>query len=585
MTVAGDLADWTSSPNTCELVRRAARRRPDRPALLDGGTVVTYGELDRRAESLSRRLVDQGAGPGSFIAVALPRSADHVIATLAVWKAGGVCVPVAADLPAAHVAEMLLTAAVSLSVGPGLVLSEIAPPAEGRRSVELPTASDGEDGSVAYVYFTSGSTGRPKAVALTHAGIANEAQWSQKAFSLSEHDRSTWLASPGFAISRWELWTPLTVGASVVISEENVVRDAAELRDWLVSVGATWSIIVTGLAERLFGVDWPASCPLRLLVAGGDQLRLWPEALPFDVVNSYGVTEASSVRLAARLDPAERSGRLPSVGQPISNTYAYLLNDELTPVPDGEVGELFIGGYGLARGYLGDPEQTRERFLPDPFRGGGRRMYRTGDLVRRGESGDIEFTGRRNNDPKVGGVRVDPAAVESALLTCPGVTDAAAVVRAQGPDRARLVGYLVSEDRAQLEPDSIIDGLARLLPRQMVPTELVWLPSMPLLPSGKVARGQLPPPSAQNVLRGRRASAGNEAEAHVIAVFQEVLGRADVSANDDFFGLGGDSLGVARVRQALLDRHGIDVAFTDIFRRRTPHRISVAVQSAGKETT
>ncbi|MGP3939709.1 non-ribosomal peptide synthetase [Streptomyces sp. 6N106] len=583
MTAAADPPGHGRPAHTHDLVRDAARRWPDRPALIEGDTVLTHRQLDRRAEDLARALVARGAGGDMTIGVGVPRSAEHVIAALAVWKAGGVYVPLATDLPPARIADMLGVAGVRLTVGPGLTISEVADPPVDPPLAGLPPAPEGEDGAVACVYFTSGSTGRPKAVALTHAGIVNEALWSHDAFSIRPEDRSGWLASPGFAISRWELWTPLTAGAAIAVSEEGAVREPGALRDWLLDQGVTWSIVVTGLAERLFGVPWPADCPLRLLVTGGEQLRVWPRGLPFEVVNSYGVTEASSVRLAARLDSFEGSTEgLPSVGRPIRGTRVHVLDDALAPVPDGEVGELFIGGVGLARGYLGDPEQTARRFVPDPFHGGGRRLYRTGDLVRVDEKGRVEFVRRLNDDPKVNGVRVDLAAVEAALLASPGVTGAAAAIRVHDGERPRLVGYLVVDDDRSAA-DEVIDAVARRLPPQMVPGVLVRLSSLPLLSSGKVDRGRLPEPTADIVFRGRPATARDETEQQVIDVFREVLGRADIGAHDDFFGLGGDSMGVARVRQSLLERHGIDVPYTLIFRQRTPRRICTAASDGGEE--
>ncbi|MER8160338.1 non-ribosomal peptide synthetase [Streptomyces sp. NPDC094472] len=583
MTAAADAPGHSRPARTHDLVRDAALRWPDRPALIEGDTVLSYRQLDRRAEDLAQALVARGAARDMTIGVGAPRSAEHVIAALAVWKAGGVCVPLATDLPPARIADMLRIAGVRLTVGPGLTISEVADPPVDQPIAGLPPAPESEDGAVACVYFTSGSTGSPKAVALTHAGIVNEALWSHDAFSIRPEDRSSWLASPGFAISRWELWTPLTAGAAIAVSEEGPVREPGALRDWLLDQGVTWSIVVTGLAEQLFGVPWPAVCPLRLLVTGGEQLRVWPRGLPFEVVNSYGVTEASSVRLAARLGPFEGStGRLPSVGRPIRGTRVHVLDDALTPVPDGEVGELFIGGVGLARGYLGDPEQTARRFVPDPFHGGGRRLYRTGDLVRVDEKGRVEFVRRLNDDPKVGGVRVDLAAVEAALLAAPGVTGAAASIRVHEGERPRLVGYLVTDDDRPA-PDEVIDAVARRLPPQMVPGVLVRLTSLPLLSSGKVDRGRLPEPTADIVFRGRRGVARDETEQQVIDIFRDVLGRADIGAHDDFFGLGGDSMGVARVRQSLLERLGIDVPYTLIFRQRTPRRICTAASDGGEE--
>jgi amino acid adenylation domain-containing protein len=566
----------TPCPDIATLVGEVAARRPHAPALIGGGVRLSFAELDRRADALAVRLTAAGVGTETPVAVHLPRSVDHVVATLAIWKAHGVCVPIDPALPRLRADTLRAVAGCGIEITGGLDIRTVpgAPePAATRAALGSdPPADDGD--RLAYIFFTSGSTGRPKGVAVPHAGIVNEARWTAEAFRLGPQDRGSWLAAPGFAISRWELWSSLVAGVAVAVAEPALEWDPAAVRQWLVDSGVTWTILVTGLGEQLLRRPWPAGTGLRLLVVGGEQLRVWPPETPFEVVNSYGVTEASSVRLVAWLSgPARRRDGVPPIGRPIANTEVYVLDENRRPVPPGEVGELCLGGTGLARGYVGDPERTAAAFPPDPFRPDGARMYRTGDLVRADPDGTVHYVRRAGADVKIDGVRVDVGEIESVLLAHPAVAAAAVAVR-EAPGGSRLVAYLTARPGDELSARDLRGFLAERLPRALVPTTLVRLAELPLLPSGKVDRPRLPEPGAGDVLTERFVAPWDDAERAVADAFAAVVGCDRVGAYDDFFALGGDSLGLARVSADLAEHGWTPPPTAALFESRTPASIA-----------
>ncbi|WP_320775602.1 AMP-binding protein [Streptomyces sp. CRN 30] len=548
-----------------ELVGRVCARWPDRPALSgpDGG--LDFAELDRRATALAARLRPYAAG-GHRVAVRMPRSVEQVVTVLACWKAGGVAVPVDPSLPRLRADSVIGTSGCRAVADPGGRIEELdGGPAEG-----LP--------GLAYVFFTSGSSGEPKAVGMPHSGIVNEARWTAGAFRLTGRDRGSWLTSPGFALSRWELWSTLAAGASVRVAPEGTEWSAGSVRDWLLDQRVDWSIVVTSLGERLFGLRWPATGALRLLVTGGEQLRTWPRDLPFDVVNSYGVTETTGVRSVAWLPRTPPPSGLPSFGTPIARTRLHVLDDGLSPVEPGTPGELYVAGFGLAHGYLGRAALTAERFVPDPFDGSGGRMYRTGDLVRLGPDGHLQWLARRDAEMKIDGARVDASEVEAAVLGHPAVAATAASMWRDDSGRARLVCHVVVREGAEVFPHELRSRLAERLPRAMVPTVYLRAERLPLLPSGKLDRARLPAPGPGNRLAEGSPRALDATERAVVRAFTEVLdGDTAVAGHDDFLALGGDSQALTRVRAILLRGFGVALPMRVLFERRTPVAIAAAI--------
>ncbi|MFJ3671352.1 AMP-binding protein [Streptomyces sp. NPDC090106] len=554
-----------------DLVALAGARHPGRPALSGADGDLDFAGLERRATDLARRLRPDGSG-GHVVAVRMPRSVEQVVTVLACWKAGAVCVPVDPALPRLRAERMMETARCDLLAGPGGHVESLG----GRQA--------GTDTGLAYVFFTSGSTGTPKAVGSPHSGIVNEARWTARAFGLGGLGRGSWLSSPGFALSRWELWSSLAAGVCVRVAPEGTEWDAGTTRDWLVEQEVGWSVVVTSLGERLFGLRWPSTGALRLLVTGGEQLRAWPRGLPFDVVNSYGVTETTGVRAVARLPRTPPPSGLPTCGTPIAHTRLYVLDDRLGQVAPGAEGELYVGGAGLAHGYLGRPGLTAERFLPDPFAGGGGRMYRTGDLVRTDPDGNLVPLGRRDRETKIDGVRVDVTEVEAVALAHPSVAAAAVSVWRDASGRARLVCHVVAHAGGEVVPHVLRSHLALRLPSAMVPTAYLRATALPLLPSGKLDRARLPAPTPANRLPEQGERALDATEREVAGAFGTVLGTGrPVGGHDDFLALGGDSLGLSRVRALLLRRFDVSLPMRLLFEKRTPIAIAAALRDGGPD--
>ncbi|MFL6237667.1 MAG: amino acid adenylation domain-containing protein, partial [Thermoanaerobaculia bacterium] len=487
-----------------------AQAAPDALAVAAVDTRLSYGELNARANRLARHLRSLGVDAETPVAICLERSADLVTAALAVLKAGAAYLPLDPGSPAERLAWVLADASarVVISRAPlGLDgVEQVDPEANRERlavhaATDLGTAVDGAQ--LAYVIYTSGSTGRPKGVAVSHAALANLIDWHRHAYGLTPADRGSLLASPAFDASVWEVWPYLASGASLHVPDADTAASPQALVSWLAAAGVTVGFLATPLAEAALIEPWPAGARLRSLLTGGDRLRRGPAAgLPFPLINHYGPTENAVVATAGEVAAGDSA---PPIGRPIDGVRAHLLDAALQPVPVGVPGELCLGGAGLARGYLGRPDLTAERFVPDPLGAAtGARLYRTGDLVRWRRDGTLEFLGRFDHQVKIRGFRIELGEIETVLAAVPGVCQAVVVVRSDGADRSvgsaehRLVAYVTGEATAA----ELRDFLAARLPAYMVPAAIVPLESLPLTPQGKIDRRALPEPPAETAATG-----------------------------------------------------------------------------------
>ena len=433
-----------------ELFARQAAHTPDAPALVEGTRRLTYSDLDAASARLASRLRREGVGRGSRVAVLADRSLEQVTAILGVARAGAAYVPLDPGNPDRRIASLLERSGARVVIAPSALAARarraggivIEPEAEETTDAgpggPFPAGSPAD---LAYVIFTSGSTGEPNGVEVSHASLSNLVAWHRDAFGVTGTDRATLVAGVGFDASVWELWPALASGACLLIPDDSTRLDPKALRDWIVAERVTIAFLPTPLAELVLALDWPP-CVLRTLLTGGDRLHAIRTArLPFRVVNNYGPTEATVVATSGEADAGASLG-VPTIGRPIANTRAYVLDPGLRPVPIGVSGELWIGGHGVARGYAGRPQLTAERFLPDPFAGEpAARMYRTGDRVRLLADGRFEFSGRVDAQVKVRGHRIEPGEVEAVLARHPGV-EAAAVVAREENGEMRLVAYV-----------------------------------------------------------------------------------------------------------------------------------------------
>jgi amino acid adenylation domain-containing protein len=573
-----------------ERVREVARARPASLAVAERVQSLTYGALDARANALAHRLRALGVGPGVRVGLCHERSAVSVVGALATLKASGAYVGLDPAYPDSRLENMLRDAAVpvlltqrSMMQRLGSVCAEVIDldvdpaPTDACREPpdDLATVDD-----AAYVIYTSGSTGEPKGVQVSHGNLVSLVDWHRRAFTVGPADRASALASPAFDASVWELWPSLTVGASLHIPESKTAAVPDLLRDWLVATGITISFVPTPLAEALLDLQWPADVALRLILTGGDLLHRRPApGTPFALVNNYGVAEATVVSTSGLVAPDTGAGGVSSIGRPIAGTQLYVLDADGRPIRAGEAGELYIGGRGVAIGYLNRPGLTAERFRPDPFDSEpGARMYRTGDLVRFTPEGECQFLGRLDNQVQVRGQRVELDEVVAALTSHPAVGRCVVVAREKEPGNLQLVAYVVPSDRHVPGRQELRDHLSSRLPAYMVPTAFVVLEALPLTRNGKVDHEALPAPK-RGVSEGGVIGA-TPTEAALAEIFAELLDIDGFDRHDNFFELGGHSLIGAQLIARIDEHFGVDVILLEIFDNPTLAEMAEIVDDA-----
>jgi amino acid adenylation domain-containing protein/non-ribosomal peptide synthase protein (TIGR01720 family) len=569
-------------PQEClpDLFEAQVARSPQAPAVAVDGVELSYEELNRRANRLAHHLRSLGVGPEDLVGLLLRRSAELVVAVLAVAKAGAAYLPLDPDYPAERIRYMCTDAA------PVRVLTVSGTPQQVPVPCVVLDASDTLTALAqqpvgdpprqlspehsAYLIYTSGTTGTPKGVVVPHRGAVNLLRWMRDAFGLTAADRGLQKTPISFDPSVPELWWPLMVGATLVVARPDGHTDPAYLaetiiRERITTIDLVPSMLATLLPE-LAVTGWGG---LRQVICGGEQLpvelvRRWLQTIGVPLRNTYGTAETSVDATCWECRDEVDAGSVP-VGLPIDRTQVHLLDGFLRPVPPGVPGELYIAGVGVARGYANRPGLTAQRFVACPFGPPGQRMYRTGDLARRRPDGVLEFIGRTDDQVQLRGQRIEPAEVEAAISRRPGVAASAVVVREDRPGDPRLVGYLVPQQgRAAPDPVALRAQLALELPERMVPSALVVLERLPLTPNGKVDRAALPAPEHRST--GRRPRTATEET--LCRLFGEVLGVPEVGVDDGFFALGGDSI-MSMQLAAAARKEGLPFTPRDVFTRQT----------------
>ncbi len=574
-----------------ELFEDQVVRDPDATAVVFEDVSLSYGELNRRANRLAHHLRDLGVGPDVLVGICVERSPEMVVGLLAILKAGGAYVPLDPDYPADRLAFMLEDTAApvllsqrhllgSLPVGVAEVLcldeSSVYDGFPDTNPGPAATATD-----LAYVIYTSGSTGQPKGVLIEHRSLTNLVSWHVGAYGLDAAQRCGQFASLAFDASVWEVWPPLSSGASLSLVPSAARGDVEAVLGWWERDGLTTTFLPTAMAEGVVSSPSASDASLGRLLVGGDRWSAHVGGVPFEIVNHYGPTECTVVTTAGRI--SSNGVGSPPIGRPIANTELFVLDRWGRPVPVGVAGELFIGGVGLARGYLRRPELTAERFVPHPFSDvAGARLYRTGDVVRYLPDGNLEFLGRLDDQVKIRGFRIECGEVEAALLGCVGVGEAVVVAREDAPGDKRLVGYVVPVDGSVLSTTELRESLRRVLPDYMVPSAFVVLDGLPLTPNGKVDRKALPAPDGSRPELGQEFVAPRTPTEELLAgIWCEVLGVDRVGVHDDFFALGGDSIlsiqVISRARNA-----GVEITPRMLFQNPTVEELAaVAGHSIG----
>nr|WP_284348328.1 non-ribosomal peptide synthetase [Streptomyces sp. A 4/2] len=557
-----DTAVELPSASVPELFARQVRVAPDAVAVVAGGTELTYAELDLRADRLARALIRQGVRPETPVAVLMDRSAELVVAILAIIKAGGAYVPLDSRFPSSRIDLILRESGAALVLTPEVFAALMQSAAADPSDVGVPC----EPGQVAYIMYTSGSTGRPKGVAVTHrdvVGLALTPEWRG-----GGHERVLMHSPTAFDLSTYELWVPLLNGGRVVVAPPEQL-DLDLLQHTIATHGVTGLWLTAGLF-RLVAEERPGLLTgVREVWTGGDVVspaaaaRVLTACPGIEVVNGYGPTEATTLATCHPVRSLPENAATVPIGGPMANMRAYVLDDRLRPMPTGMVGELYLAGTGVARGYFGRPGLTAERFTADPYGPAGSRMYRTGDLAWWLPDGTLEFAGRVDHQVKLRGLRIEPGEVEAVLAGCPGVAQAAVVAREDRPGDKRLVAYLVPAPEGAPEMTELSGRLRRELPDYMVPAAFVTVDALPLTANGKLDRVALPAPDygASDAGRGPRTPQ----EQLLCGLFAEVLGREQVSIDDGFFDLGGHSLLAARLASRVRETLGLELGLRLLF--------------------
>ena len=585
-----------------DLMMEAARAHPESIALSLGAEAMTFGELVAKSTRLASYLIDLGAGPDVPVALCLERSFDFIVSALAVLLSGAAYLPLDPSWPAARLRTILQDSQAPLAISRGSLARLAA--AEGTYTIDLDAASGAIKRSdaltqpvavtrdtLAYIIYTSGSTGEPKGVEVTHGNLLNLIFWHRSTFGITAGDRASHIAGVGFDAAVWEIWPHLTARATLVLVDENTRTSADLLRDWLVKERITVAFVPTIFAESMLGESWPQETALRYLLTGGEALHRYPSpSLPFTVVNNYGPTECTVVATSGVI-PASGSVEFlaeapPSIGKPIAHTSIHILDGEGRPVAPGQVGEIYIAGASVARGYRNNPENTAARFLPDTFtRVPGSRMYRTGDLGCFLPDGQIAFRGRVDGQEQIHGHRVEPDEIVCALNRHPGVASSAVIARshscgakagctAAGAAKS-LVAYVVPSETTPLTASGLREFLSATLPHYMVPSTFVRIPALPFNSSGKLNRGALPEPAAGNRIEdaGYRAPS-SPTEESLVEILAALLEVDRVGADDNFFLLGFHSLLATQVAVRVHERFGIQLGLRHLFEAKTVARLA-----------
>jgi amino acid adenylation domain-containing protein len=572
-----------------QLFEAQVKRTPEALAVVMDDQQLTYAELNARSHRLACYLQDLGVGPEVLVGICVERSPKMIVGLLAILKAGGAYVPLDPAYPKERLALMVEDSGITVMLTEKHLLQYLPKHETPVVCLDEDVESDVtinaslRDGvaasNLAYVIYTSGSTGKPKGVQIAHQSLVNLLCAMQKEPGIEAHDRLLAVTSLSFDIAALEVFLPLIVGARVVLASREVSMDGVLLQKYLHSSQATIMQATPATWRLLLNAGWRAHSQLKMFCCGepltvdlsqplmANGARLW---------NLYGPTESTIYSTGTQVrDPAQIS-----IGYPIANNQAYVLDSKLQPAPVGIAGELYIGGDGLARGYLNQPALTAERFVPDPYgKTEGGRLYRTGDLVRRMPDGCIDFLGRLDNQVKLRGFRIELGEIEASLNAFPGVRHGVVAMRGESAATMQLVAYLVPEPGIRLENTELRSALAERLPEYMVPSVFVQVAHLPLTPNGKVDRKALPDPEkSSGKLTPTYVAPRNTAELWLAEIWEQILGVRPVGVTNSFFELGGHSLLIVRLMDSIKSRWGRELPLTTLFQYPTIEKLAVLLR-------
>jgi amino acid adenylation domain-containing protein len=577
------------------LIELQALQTPEALAVSHGENRLTYRQLLECSNAVAQQLMELGLERGGTVGIYSERSVAAVVSALGIMRAGGAYVPLDPSYPQERLAFQLKDSGADILMVSGRpVADELSALAShvlrcaANGKLEGPIAPrtrfpevSGDD--LAYVIYTSGSSGRPKGVEITHSGLLNMIRWYQSALQVTSNDRFSHVAAVGFDATVWELWPACVTGASVHIADNATVTDLNELQAWLTRERVTISFIPTPLAERLMAKPWPPTA-LRIMMTGGDTLHSYPPpTLPFQVVNNYGPTECTILATSAVLPADPELAGLPPIGRPITNVQVYIVDAALRQVPKGEVGEIWIGGRGVGRGYRNLPDLTADSFVPNIFEAQfGSRLYRTGDLGCYLPDGQIAFKGRLDQQIKIRGVRIEPGEVEVALNGHEAIQESVVVARRFGSGDKRLLAYVVLNSQPAPSVRDLRDFLGKRLPSPMIPSVFVVLDHFPFNASGKIDRLSLPAPMEGNMLSAGDITAPRDMlEQRLQQIWEDLLEIDIIGVQQDFFELGGDSLLALRLLTEVENALSFNLPLSALLEARTIEDLARVIRHQG----
>jgi enterobactin synthetase component F len=575
------------------LIASQAVLNPNAPALIFENATVTYRELHERSVKQARQFIADGILPGDIVAVMLPRSEQWIVVLLAIMRTGATYLPIDPKGPRDRIAMMLddaspIALVASRELGEQFAVAgmmALRPEGLSALPAGVPSEPDHFDAdATAYVLYTSGSTGKPKGVEVTHRNLANFLQGMRAPLGMQSSDRFLAVTTMTFDISVLEIFFPLTIGACVIMAGSEVVRTPSALARLIRQHHATYMQATPSLWRVLLASPDLDLDRVSVLIGGealSTELAGQLKRRAARVIQCYGPTETTVWSTVFELD-GEGGADAPPIGRPILNTRLYVLDVNQQPVQTGAVGELYIAGAGVAKGYLHHPQLTEVRFLADPFMGNGTRMYRTGDLVYWDDKGLLHFVGRADGQVKIRGHRVELGEIECQFVRHLAVAEAAVTVYSEQDSAPSLIGYVVMRPGMDASVDALLQHLGTFLPDYMIPAQLIVLDAMPLTPSGKLDRKALPVPARSSKIAYAEPVTGIEKK--LAALWQQVLGVERIGLHDNFFQLGGDSLKAAEIVARFPEHFGTELPLASLFEASTIGGLSTYLQRAGSSS-